>query len=125
MTPLIGDILGSDQNVDNINIYPQFRDANAKVGKTDRNPQSFFEGELGVIYLATMKQRQFFKEWTDVVPIGTRIRIIDPKTFKELYHVFVPNCETHPSDSVQSSENSAEAYRAYFKVGEVKKLNVE
>ena len=45
LTPLIGDILGSDQNVDNINIYPQFRDANAKVGKTDRKPQSFFEGE--------------------------------------------------------------------------------
>lgn len=125
LTPLIGDILGSDQNVDNINIYPQFRDANAKVGKTDRNPQSFFEGEAGSNLPCYYEAEAIFKEWTDVVPIGTRIRIIDPKTFKELYHVFVPNCETHPSDSVQSSENSAEAYRAYFKRGEVKKLNVE
>lgn len=156
LTSLIEEILGSNQQVDNTNVYPQFKYANElpkdsdKLHKNKNCSQAYFESEAENHMPCYYEAEAICADWNDVVPIGTRIRIIDINTFNELYHVFVPNCdydednEERPLDSenigdrkksdsgskdtvdkVNSTSEpdiSAEQYRAFFKEGDLNKL---
>lgn len=138
LTSYIGDILGSNQNVNNINIYPQVKEAN-EISNTERKSQLDFENEARDNKPCYYEAEAICKEWTDIVPIGTRIRIIDIQNSKELHHVFIPNCKYPKSDkgknpdsgskdtvdkenSTSEPENTVENYRAFFKEGDLNKL---
>lgn len=137
-TSYIGDILGSNQNVNNINIYPQVKEAN-EIFNTERKSQLDFENEARDNKPCYYEAEAICKEWTDIVPIGTRIRIIDIQNSKELHHVFIPNCKYPKSKKGKDSDSgskdmvdkenstsepniSAEQYRAFFKEGDLNKL---
>ncbi len=137
-TSYIGDILGSNQNVNNINIYPQVKEVN-EIFNTERKSQLDFENEARDNKPCYYEAEAICKEWTDIVPIGTRIRIIDIQNSKELHHVFIPNCKYPKSKKGKDSDSgskdmvdkenstsepniSAEQYRAFFKEGDLNKL---
>lgn len=138
LTSYIGDILGSNQNVNNINIYPQVKEAN-EISNTERKSQLDFENEARDNKPCYYEAEAICKEWTDIVPIGTRIRIIDIQNSKELHHVFIPNCKYPKSDEGKNSdsgskdtvdnenstsepENTVDDYRAFFKGGDLNSL---
>lgn len=124
LTPLISDYLGSKQNSDNINIYPQFKNANEQDGKDDHDyGQLHFEREVRDNLPCYYEAEAIIRDWNDVVPIGTRMRMIDTINFKERFHVFIPNIvhEEFSPDSILN-KTTAEQYRAFFKGGDLSKL---
>lgn len=125
LTPLISDFLGSDQNHDHINIYPEFKSANENNKKDDQDyGQLHFENEARDNKPCYYEAEAIFRDWNDVVPIGTRIRIIDIKNYEELRHVFIPNVVhgKFPKDSILNNDATAEDYRKFFKEGDLKAL---
>lgn len=119
-----------------LNEYPQFKRANEN--SEDSTGQQLLENRI-----RDNKSSSFYYEVeaiftypTDLIPIGTRIKIItlekteDGHYQKSTYpddvfeHVFVPNCDYAESDpaSVLSSDNTAEDYRKFFKKGDLKAL---
>lgn len=125
LTPLISDYLGSNQSSDNINTYPQFKSANEKDDKKGHDyGQLHFEREALSNLPCYYEAEAIIRDWNDVVPIGTRIRMIDADNFNEHFHVFIPNIVhgDFPSDSILEDSDSAQAYSYYFKEGDLNKL---
>lgn len=125
LTPLISDFLDSDQNHDHINIYPEFKSANENDKKdgTDYG-QLHFENEAKSNKPCYYEAEAIFRDWNDVVPIGTRIRIIDINNSKELHHVFIPNVVhgKFPKDSILNDDATAADYRKFFEEGDLEAL---
>ncbi|TVU93440.1 hypothetical protein [Lactobacillus gasseri] len=125
LTPLISDFLGSDQNYNHINIYPQFKSANENNKKNGQDyGQSHFENEARDNKPCYYEAEAIFRDWNDVVPIGTRIRIIDISNSEELRHVFIPNVAhgDFPKDSILNNDATAVNYRNFFKEGDLRPL---
>jgi hypothetical protein len=125
LTPLISDYLGSNQNSNNINTYPQFKSANEKDCKDDHDyGQLHFEREALSNLPCYYEAEAIIQDWNDVVPIGTRIRMIDATNFKEHFHVFIPNIvyENTTTDHILSDKNEVDDYRAFFKGGDLNSL---
>lgn len=125
LTPLISDFLGSDQNHDHINIYPEFKSANENDKKDGIDyGQLHFENEAKIHKPCYYEAEAIFRDWNDVVPIGTRIRIIDINNSKELYHVFIPNVVhgKFPQDSILNDAATAADYHKFFKEGDLQAL---
>ena len=125
LTPLISDYLGSNQNSDNINTYPQFKSANEKDCKNDHDyGQLHFEREALSNLPCYYEAEAIIRDCNDVVPIGTRIRMIDATNFKEHFHVFIPNIvyENTSSNYILSDDNKVKNYRTFFKGGDLSSL---
>jgi hypothetical protein len=106
LTPLISDFLGSDQNSDNINTYPQFKPANENADKDNHNyGQLYFERKAINHKPCYYEAEAICKSWNDVVPIGTRIRIIDINNLTEISHVFIPNFDWEKDDNSSTYKN--------------------
>jgi len=132
----IENFLGNEQNINNIDIYPQFARANRNSKKD--------HGQVNFEWIITKhpatpfyyEAEAIFTHPLDKIPIGTRIKIItlektedghyqkstDPDAIFE--HVFIPNCDYAESDpaSVLSSDNTAVDYRNFFKEGDLRAL---
>ena len=125
LTPLISDYLGSNQNSDNINTYPQFKNANEKDKITDHDyGQLHFERKALDNLPCYYEAEAIIRDWNDVVPIGTRIRMIDATNFKEHFHVFIPNIvhENTSSNYILSDDNKVDDYSTFFKGGDLSSL---
>ena len=131
----IEQFLGDEQNVNNVDIYPQFKRANENA-KNDHG-QLYFEHLIGkhkdtpIYYEA----EAIFANFDDKVPIGTRIKIVKIEKENDKYmvapdedaisfHVFIPNCDYAEEDpkSVLKPENTVDDYRAFFKGGDLNSL---
>ncbi|UWI43492.1 hypothetical protein [Lactobacillus paragasseri] len=127
LIPLIEDYLRSDQRVDHIDMYPQFKQANENT-KQDHG-QLYFEDMIRDDNAPYYYEAEaIFADIFDKVPIGTRLRIVkleksEDDTYKYLpiRHVFIPNrdySKENGGDNLLPYEN----YREFFKNGNLRKL---
>ena len=131
--------LGTDQNIDNIMTYPQFKRANES--SKEYSGQSKVESNIWnnrdtCFYY---EAEAIFANINDNIPIGTRLRVIpvrknekdnrqyviDSDADEEIaVHVFIPNCDYAEEDSksVLKRENTVDDYRTFFKGGNLNSL---